>query len=85
MNRSIAVLLGVGLTLVAPAALAQNPQAAPPGQVPAPVAPPNSASPPPEKIAPPAKDVVGHQGTVKPPPGIDPGMVKTPPTNVESR
>jgi hypothetical protein len=85
MTRSIAVLLGLGVALAAPAALAQNPQPAPPGVVPAPVAPPNAASPPPEKIAPPGKDVTVGKGLVRPPHGVDPQMVKQPPAEVQAK
>jgi hypothetical protein len=75
--------------VIGASALAQNPQAAPPGVSTPPMAPPNSASPPPEQIAPPGKDaqsgsgtlsdrLSSQGGTLKPPP-VDPGMTVNPP------
>lgn len=85
MTRGAAVSFGLLLGLAAPTALAQNPQPAPPGVVPAPVAPPNAASPPPEQIAPAGKDAPGGKAVVKPPHGIDPHMVKQPPAKSEAK
>lgn len=85
MIRSIVVSLCLGLALAAPAARAQNPQPAPPGVVPAPMAPPNAASPPPEEIAPPAKDMLANKTMVRPPHDVDPGMVVDPPAKVQAK
>jgi hypothetical protein len=72
---------------------AQNPQPAPPTAQPAPVGPPNSASPPPEKIEPSqqprsttrpgtrGQDTLGG-GTLRPP-DVDPGMAVRPPANAQ--
>jgi hypothetical protein len=90
MIRSIAALLCLGVALAAPHAWAQNPQPAPPGVTPVPMAPANGPSPPPEKIAPPGTDVnpdkptlsdklAQQQGTLQPPQGVDPGMAVSPP------
>jgi hypothetical protein len=90
MTRTITVLLCLGVAVAAPRAHAQNPQSAPPGVVPAPVAPPGAPSPPPEKIEPGAKDshagggtlsdqLTQQHGTLDPPHGVDPGMAITPP------
>lgn len=95
MTRNIAVLLCLGVAFAAPCALAQNPQPAPPGVVPAPMAPPNAPSPPPERIAPAGKDahagkqtlsdrLAQQQGTLQPPNGVDPGMTVNPPAQKET-
>jgi hypothetical protein len=59
------------------AALAQNPQPAPPQATQAPVAPPSASQPPPEKIAPrqgTLSDQLSEQkGTLRPP-AVDPGI-----------
>ena len=73
---------------------AQNPQPAPPGVQPAPVAPPSSSSPPPERLAPGAQgdhpdnrtlsDKLSQQrGTLHPPPAVDPGMAVSPPPQAQ--
>lgn len=85
MTRSTLILLCAGIALGSPAALAQNPQPAPPGVTHAPVAPPNAASPPPEVIAPPGKDAKATQGTVQPPRGVDPQMVVNPPAKEQAK
>jgi hypothetical protein len=89
MNRTLVVCLAFGLaTVPLMASHAQNPQPAPPGAQPAPVAPPNTATPPPEKIAPGTtqrddqnlSDKLSRQrGTLHPPAGVDPGMTVAPP------
>jgi hypothetical protein len=88
MFRSIPMLLVLAVAAVPLAAMAQNPQPAPPG-VQAPVAPPNAASPPPEKVAPGALDKQAdnqnlsdrssrQRGTLHPG-NVDPGISIAPP------
>jgi hypothetical protein len=95
MIRSIAALVCVTVALAAPEAQAQNPQPAPPGVTPVPMAPPNAPSPPPEQIAPSGKDVnpgqrslsdklAQQQGTLQPPQGVDPGITVSPPAHTRA-
>ncbi|HEY1936065.1 MAG TPA: hypothetical protein VGG99_29010 [Acetobacteraceae bacterium] len=90
MHRRLAMLLAAAVVAAPCAALAQNPQPAPPG-VKAPVAPPNSPSPPPEQVAPGAQNMQGNDpnlsnklasqnGTLHPS-NVDPGIAVTPPAN----
>jgi hypothetical protein len=84
MTVRSALVLGA-LAIAAPlAALAQNPQPAPPQQPHPTVAPPSASTPPPEQIAPPDKkpppgntnlsETLSEQkGTLRPPP-VDPGI-----------
>lgn len=95
MTRTIVVLLCMGVAVAAPHANAQNPQPAPPGVTPVPMAPSNAPSPPPEQIAPPGKDVhAGNKqtlsdklalqhGTLDPPHGVDPDMTVSPPAQAQ--
>jgi hypothetical protein len=91
MTRNIVVLLWFCAAVAASRAEAQNPQPAPPGVTPTPMAPPNAPSPPPEQIAPAERDAHAgskqtlsdrlalQHGTVEPPHDVDPGMTVTHP------
>ena len=91
MVHRLAALLILAAVAAAPcSAGAQNPQPAPPGVQPTPMAPPSSPSPPPEKLAPGALDTQAdnqtlsdrlsqQHGTLHPPASVDPGMALTPP------
>ena len=95
MTRNLAALLLFVTGMTVPlAAGAQNPQTAPPGVQPAPVAPPNAPSPPPEKLAPGALDsqtdnqtlsdrLSQQHGTLHPPTSVDPGIAVTPPAHTQ--
>lgn len=86
------ILAAAVLAIAAPAALAQNPQPAPPGDPHTSLAPPNAPTPPPEQIAPGASDrstaqagnlsdrLSRQQGTLQPP-NVDPGINATPPSH----
>ena len=92
MIRSITIILCLCLSFAFAAhqVEAQNPQPAPPGVVPAPVAPPNAPSPLPEQIAPPGKDAITgdrnlsgklsqQNGMLESPHSMDPDMTIAPP------
>ncbi|MGA3402474.1 MAG: hypothetical protein ABSC95_24960 [Acetobacteraceae bacterium] len=95
MTRNIVVLLWFCAAVAAPRAEAQNPQPAPPGVTPTPMAPPNAPSPPPEQIAPAERDAHAgskqtlsdrlalQHGTVEPPHDVDPGMTVSPPAQAQ--
>jgi len=86
------ILAAAVLAIAASAAVAQNPQPAPPGDPHTALAPPNAATPPPERIAPGANDrataqagslsdrLSRQQGTLQPP-SVDPGINATPPAH----
>jgi hypothetical protein len=87
MRSILAMLLCAGFGLIPYAAgYAQNPQPAPPGVQPPPVASPSAPTPPPEKVAPGAladnqtlSDRLSRQkGTLHPPAAVDPGMTVQP-------
>ena len=93
MNRRI-ILAAAVLAIAAPAAHAQNPQPAPPGDPHTSLAPPNAPTPPPEQIAPAAHDPATAQGNLSDklsqqqgmlhPPAVDPGITATPPAHGET-
>ena len=93
MHRNIAALLVLAVAAAPAAAMAQNPQPAPPGAH-APVAPPNAPSPPPEKVAPGAlskqannqtlSDRLSEQRGTLHPSNVDPGINVTPPAHDQS-
>lgn len=84
------ILAAAVLAIAVPAAHAQNPQPAPPGEPHTSLAPPNAPSPPPEQIAPDANGrstaqagnlsdkLSRQQGTLQPP-NVDPGINAAPP------
>ncbi len=96
MTRATSFLFGLlACAALSSAAVAQNPQPAPPGQTHTPVAPPSSSQPPPEQIAPGSsmtpssgtanlsERLAKDQGTVKPP-VVDPGIQAPMPSRGQS-
>ena len=84
------ILAAAVLAIAAPAALAQNPQPASPGDPHTSLAPPNAPTPPPEQIAPGARgpatqgnlsDKLSRQQGMLQPPTVDPGINATPPAH----
>lgn len=97
MLRRLAMTVGtLAVLALGPAAEAQNPQPAPPGQTPPAVTPPGPTATPPEKIAPRGGNSAAgssaggnstlsdrlsrSQGTVQPP-AVDPGITMPPPAH----